>query len=232
MNNIEHNLKQITNKIERAARKSHRSSRDITLVAVTKTVKVEEIKKALAMGVTNIGENRIQEALEKYKALKGYNVKWHMIGHLQSNKVKYAVKFIDLVHSLDRISLAKELNKRAARLNRVMDVLIQVNIAKDENKFGLAPEEVEDFMLHVAEEYENLKIKGLMTIVPYVEDPEEVRPYFRQMSQLFKKYKNHGFKNIEMKYLSMGMTNDFEVAIEEGANMVRIGSGIFGPRVY
>jgi len=232
MNNIEHNLKEIRNKIKMAARKSNRSSRDITLVAVTKTVKVEEIKKALAMGVTNIGENRIQEALEKYEALKGYNVKWHMIGYLQSNKAKYAVKFIDLVHSLDRISLAKELNKRAARLNRVMDVLIQVNIAKDENKFGLAPEEVEDFMLHVAEEYESLKIKGLMTVVPYVENPEEVRPYFRQMSQMFKKYKNLGFKNIEMKHLSMGMTNDFEVAIEEGANMVRIGSGIFGPRVY
>mgnify|MGYP000100227908 CR=1 FL=1 len=231
MSSIEYNLREIRNKIEMAARKSNRSSRDITLVVVTKTVKVEEIKKALDMGVTNIGENRIQEALEKYRALKDYNVKWHMIGHLQSNKAKYAAKFIELIHSLDRISLAKELNKRAAKLNRIMDVLIQVNIAKDENKFGLMPEEVEDFMLYVADEYENLKIKGLMTIVPYVEDPEEVRPYFRQMNRMFQKYKDYGFKDIEMKHLSMGMTNDFEVAVEEGANMVRIGSGIFGPRV-
>lgn len=159
------------------------------------------------------------------------NFTLHLIGHLQSNKVKYIIDKVDLIHSLDRMSLAKEIEKRAKQHNIFVDTLVQVNIAEEESKFGLEGEKVIPFIEEILK-LERIRIKGLMTIAPYAENPEEVRYVFRQLKGLSKEIKNKGFPNVEMKYLSMGMTNDFKVAIEEGSNMVRIGTGIFGKRSY
>jgi hypothetical protein len=223
------NLARVRGKIARAAERSGRKAGDITLVAVTKTVGLDVIKQALIHGANVLGENKVQEMLEKMPLLPP-DVQWHMIGRLQRNKVKYIVDKISLIHSLDRWSLAEEIQKRAGKNNVTVPVLLQVNLAGEDTKSGLARGEVFDFLSDVAT-LDNIKVRGLMTIAPYVDNPEEIRPVFRQMRQLAEELTGK-IAGVEMNYLSMGMTNDFEIAIEEGANMVRIGSALFGPRVY
>lgn len=191
---------------------------------------MEEINEAISAGIEVIGENRVQELTKKYDII-GNKVKYHMIGHLQSNKVKYIIDKVELFHSLDRMSLVKELNKRAKRENIVAQALIQVNVAEEETKHGLKKEEVLPFIENI-EKYSNIHIKGLMTIAPYSEDPEEVRWVFRDLKNLSDTIKAKDYKDVDMEILSMGMTNDYIVAIEEGANMIRVGTGIFGEREY
>ena len=167
--------------------------------------------------------------LEKYDNIDS-RCRWHLIGHLQTNKVKYIIDKVSLIHSLDSLELAKEIQKRAEKADRVMDVLVQVNVAGEESKFGISPSEVRDFLLSVRK-YKNLKVRGLMTIAPYAENPEDIRWVFRDLNKIFIDIKSENIDNIYMDYLSMGMSNDFEIAVEEGSNMVRIGTSIFGKRI-
>lgn len=222
---ISKNLKEIRMRMERAAAKRGVSSEEILLVAVTKTVAPETIKVAYTLGIKDFGENRVQEALPKIKLLPE-SIRWHFIGHLQSNKVKNVLPVFELIHSLDSIKLAGVIQKEGEKQNKKVNVLLQVNIGEEESKFGFKYEEVKDALEELVA-YRNLKVLGLMTIAPFLPDPEEVRPYFRRLYQMFKSIKIPG---IEMKYLSMGMSNDFEVAIEEGANIVRLGTALFGER--
>lgn len=187
------------------------------------------IEEAINLGLNDIGENRVQEIMDKYDSLNKDNLNWNMIGHLQTNKVKYIIDKVNLIHSLDRLSLAKELNKRARKVDKVIDVLIQVNIAKEESKFGLEKEEIWNF-LEKLKKYPFIAVKGLMVMAPFDEEPENIRHVFKETKSLFEDIKKKDIDYIEMKYLSMGMTNDFEVAIEEGANLIRVGTGIFGKR--
>ena len=191
---------------------------------------MDEINDALNIGLKDIGENRVQELIKKYDII-GDKANYHMIGHLQSNKVKYIIDKVTLVHSLDRLSLAKELNKRAKMNNLIMDVLIQVNVAEEESKYGLKVSEVIPFIEKILK-YENIRIKGLMTIAPFAENPEEIRWVFRDLRRLSETIKDKGYGNISMEFLSMGMTNDYEIAVEEGSNMIRVGTGLFGKRNY
>jgi len=223
---IKNNLEIINEKIKKAALKTNRNPEEIKLVAVTKTATIEQIKEAISVGVKIIGENKVQEAKEKYQILST-DIEWHLVGHLQTNKVKYAIEIFDLIHSVDSIKLAKEIDKRSLQFGMITNVLVEVNVSGEETKYGIKPEEVEPFLEEISE-FSRIKVRGLMTIAPIVEDKEEVRPYFRKLRKLFEKVKIENMKNIRMDYLSMGMTEDFETAIEEGANMVRIGRGIFG----
>ncbi|ABB15205.1 MULTISPECIES: YggS family pyridoxal phosphate-dependent enzyme [Carboxydothermus] len=202
----------------------------VKILGVTKTVDVERIKEASKAGVEAFGENKVQEFLEKYEKLP--NLEWHFIGHLQTNKINKILGKVVLIHSLDRYNLAEEINKRAYRLGINVPVLLEVNMAKEETKFGLMPEEVEDFYFEVRENFKNLEVSGLMTVAPYVENPEEVRPVFRAMRELFLKLKAKDPENDKFQYLSMGMSNDYKVAVEEGANIIRLGTLLFGERKY
>ncbi|QZY57141.1 YggS family pyridoxal phosphate-dependent enzyme [Crassaminicella profunda] len=226
---IEKNIKDLREEIHEICSKIGRNPEEIQLIAVTKTVDHERINEAIHTGVEDIGENKVQEIMEKYNVVSSVN--WHMIGHLQTNKVKYIIDKVKLIHSVDRISLAEEINKRAKQHNKIMDVLVQVNVANEETKFGLANSEVFDFFEKI-QPLEHIRVKGLMTIAPYEENPEDVRKYFKMLKEIFEEIKTKGFQRVEMRYLSMGMTNDFKIAIEEGANMVRVGTGIFGRRNY
>lgn len=226
MGTVKDNLETINKKIKEAALKVNRDPQEIKLVAVTKTATLEQIKEAINGGVKIIGENKVQEAKGKYQILTT-EVKWHLIGHLQTNKVKYAVEIFDLIHSVDSIKLAKEIDKRSVQFKKTIDVLIEVNISGEETKYGYNPEKVEAFLKEISE-FSGIRVRGLMTIAPISKNKEEVRPYFRKLRELSEKIRDKNIKNIKMDYLSMGMTDDFEIAIEEGANMVRIGRGIFG----
>jgi PLP dependent protein len=230
MNGILTNLQQIVSEIERAALRVGRNPRDITLVAVTKNVDTGRIEEALRGGITHIGENRVQEAQKKYPVI-GEQATWHLIGHLQTNKVKFAVPMFQLIHSVDRLSLAEEINRQASKQDMTARVLIQVNIAGEETKYGLDPQETFDFVQHIAK-LPGIKVAGLMTIAPYVENPEEVRPVFRALRQQAESIRQRNIHGVSMDILSMGMTGDFAVAIEEGATLIRVGTGIFGCRVY
>ncbi|GAW92586.1 YggS family pyridoxal phosphate-dependent enzyme [Calderihabitans maritimus] len=228
MNQISRNLQEVLENIRQSALKANRNPEDITLVAVTKTVGIAEIETAIQCGVTDIGENRAQEAVRKYEVI-GDRVRWHFIGRLQTNKVKYIIDKVHLIHSLDRRSLAEELNKRAEALGRPVQVLVQVNVSGEETKSGLPVQQVIPFLRQM-NDFPYVKVKGLMTMAPYVVDAEEVRWVFRRLRELFEEIKGSNIPGISMDYLSMGMTNDYRVAVEEGANMVRIGSAIFGSR--
>lgn len=195
-------------------------------MAVTKTATMGQIEEAINAGVKIIGENRVQDAKEKYQNLTA-GIEWHLIGHLQTNKVKYAVEIFNCIHSVDSIKLAQEIDKRSKQFGKIMDVLVEVNVSGEESKYGIKPEEVKPFIKNISE-FLRIKVRGLMTIAPIVKDKEEVRPYFRKLRELSKEIKSKNIENVKMDYLSMGMTKDFEIAIEEGANMVRIGRGIFG----
>lgn len=225
MLNIEQNIQDIKIKINNAVKKTNRSSEDVEIIAVTKTVGVEEVEKVIEAGITNIGENRVQELLKKYETI-GNRVKWHLIGHLQRNKVKYIVDKVDMIHSLDSYELALEIEKRAKAINRVIDCLLQVNVSGEKTKYGVKPEVVKELLLEISK-LKYVNITGLMTMAPYVEDSEEVRKYFRDLKELAQTIAAEDIDNVEMKYLSMGMSNDYEVAVEEGANLIRIGSAIF-----
>jgi pyridoxal phosphate enzyme (YggS family) len=226
MGTVKDNLETINKKIKAAALKVNRDPQEIKLVAVTKTATLEQIKEAINEGVKIIGENKVQEAMEKYQVLTT-EVKWHLIGHLQTNKVKYAVEIFDLIHSVDSIKLAKEIDKRSVQFKKIIDVLIEINISGEETKYGYNPEKVEAFLKEISE-FSGIRVRGLMTIAPISKNKEEVRPYFRRLRELSERIRDKNIKNIKMDYLSMGMTDDFEIAIEEGTNMVRIGRGIFG----
>lgn len=219
MPNIDKNLGAVKQRMVSACKKSGRPPEGVGLVCVTKTVSVDDIVKVLGSGVNILGENRVRDALIKYAAI-GDRAEWHLIGHLQTNKVRDAVKIFSLVHSVDSLRLVKEIDKEAAKIGKVQDVLIQVNTSGEASKFGIRPDEAAGF-IKASALYRNINIKGLMTIAPEVDDPETVRPYFRALRELRDKIN-------ERLLLSMGMTNDFEVAIEEGSNMVRVGRAIFG----
>ena len=226
METIKNNLEIINEKIKKAALKVNRNPEEIKLVAVTKTATIEQIKEAINAGVKIIGENKVQEAKEKYQILTA-DTEWHLVGHLQTNKVKYAIEIFDCIQTVDSIKLAKEIDKRSLQFGKTTNVLVEVNVSGEESKYGIKPEEVEPFLKEISE-FSRIRVRGLMTIAPIEEDKEVVRPYFRKLRELSKEIKSKNIKNVKMDYLSMGMTDDFEVAIEEGANMVRIGRGIFG----
>lgn len=217
-------LNDINNRIANGLKAGQRENEEVLLVAVTKNQDVTSIQKVIDNGIIHIGENRVQELIKKYDEIKG--AKWHFIGNLQRNKVKYIIDKVYMIHSLDRLPLAKEINKQAAKLNRIMPVLVQINIAKEATKSGLAYEEAVEF-IEGLKDYPYLRVMGLMTMAPLVDNPEKVRPYFKQMKDLFDQLKGKNFPHTDIKYLSMGMTNDYEVAISEGSNLVRVGRAIF-----
>jgi len=229
MSDIRQNIIDIKQEIAEICDRANRNPDDILLLGVTKTVEPQRINEAIAEGITDIGENRVQEILNKYESVDP--VHWHLIGHLQTNKVKYIVDKVKMIHSLDSIRLAEEINKRAKQHQVLMDVLVQINVAKEDTKFGLYVDELDDFIKKV-QEFENINIKGLMTIAPFEENPEKVRPYFRTLKSIFERIKAKKLERVDMQYLSMGMSNDFKIAIEEGANIIRIGTAIFGKRNY
>lgn len=226
---IKRNLEDVLKKIENAEKKSI-SGEKVELIAVTKTHGIDIIKEAIEFGVTDIGENKVQEFTTKYEKL-GNDVNFHMIGTLQSNKVKYIYDKAKLIHSLDRMSLAKEIEKKAQASNIIVNCLVQVNISNEESKGGVSFFETEKFIESLLD-FKNLKIVGLMGIAKNTDDLSEIRSSFRRLYNLKEKIKNQNIEELEMKYLSMGMSSDFEMAIEEGSNMVRIGSSIFGKRDY
>jgi len=230
MQHIKQNLAEINNRIAEAAAKFGTSASDIMLVGVTKTIDEARIAHLLECGVTNLGENRVQELLPKIDAL-GEKPTWHLIGHLQSNKARQVVGKVALIHSVDSLSLAKEIDARATKAGIVQNILIEVNAAGEDTKFGLAPNDVCEFAKNITN-FGNIRLNGLMTVAPFVENAENNRVYFKKMYELFVDIKQKINDNIDMKYLSMGMTNDYDIAIEEGANIVRIGTGIFGERNY
>lgn len=221
----------VEERISRAAKRVGRSPEMIQVVAVTKGVDIETITPLLTCGIKAVGENRIQDALPKYQGANWRGrVEWHFIGHLQTNKVRQCLEFASLIHSVDSLRLIQEINRRAVNMELPqVEILLQVNVSGETTKFGLAPEAV-PVLMEQAAQYDRVQIKGLMTIAPFERDPEKTRPIFRNLRLLGEDLEEKGFPQFEMKYLSMGMTNDFEVAIEEGANLVRIGSAIFGQR--
>ena len=227
---ISENIENIRKNIDTACKRSGRDPKDVLLLAVSKTVDVDRIKVAVDCGLNSLGENRVQEIMEKYEPM-GENVKWHLIGHLQTNKVKYIIDKVELIHSVESIKLAEEINKQAKKHNLVMDVLVEVNMADEESKFGVKPEETESFIRELAL-MDNIRVRGLMTVAPNVENGEENRVYFRNMKQLLVDINAKNINNINMDILSMGMTGDYETAVEEGATIVRVGTGIFGKRDY
>jgi pyridoxal phosphate enzyme (YggS family) len=226
---IEKNLDEIEKNITHVCEANNIARSEIQLVAVTKTIGVERISETISLGISVLGENKVQEIMDKYDKIDK-STQWHMIGHLQTNKVKYIIDKVEMIHSVDSIKLAREINKRAAQASITMDCLIQINIGNEESKYGIDYDDAESF-LDEAGSLNNLRICGLMAIAPYFDNNEKVRPYFKKMNDLFEKMKREGHKK-QMIYLSMGMTHDYLTAIEEGANIVRIGTGIFGERNY
>lgn len=222
---IAENIAEIKKNVEEAQKKSPCPEQPVTLVAVTKTRTAEQIREVLAAGQMILGENRVQELLDKYEPV-GPDATWHIIGHLQSNKVKYITDKVTLVHSLESESLAKEINRRMLELGHPMDCLVQVNIADEESKFGLPKDAVRPF-LQMVRELPGIHVCGLMHIAPFFEDTEQVRPIFREMYQLFQEIKAEQIPGIDMEILSMGMSHDYQVAVEEGANMIRVGHKVF-----
>jgi len=224
---IAENLKSVRQRIARCCEKSGRSPEEISLVCVTKEASVDEIGEVLGLGVRDLGENRVQEMAAKHKVI-GDKAIWHLVGHLQTNKVRDAVKVSTLIHSVDSVKLASQIDKVAAKLNKVQDILIQVNTSGEGTKFGISPDDSFDLLKEVVL-YHNINIKGLMTIAPEVDNPELARPYFRKLKELLNRI--NAIHNTQYTILSMGMTNDFEVAVEEGSTMVRIGRAIFGGKL-
>lgn len=227
---IAENISYIKEKIKIAAEKSGRKEEDILLVGVTKTRPVCDLNEAIDAGITDIGENKVQEIMDKYEDTKPVN--WHLIGHLQTNKVKYIVDKVSLIHSVDSLKLAEEINKRAKQHDKVMDILIQVNSAEEESKFGITTDETESMIHEILEKYDNIRIRGLMCIAPFEDDPEEVRVFFEAVKKQYDEFAKINHERLDFKYLSMGMSHDFEVAIQAGANLVRVGTAIFGNRSY
>lgn len=217
--NIEDNVKNFLQEIPE----------DVVLVAITKTVDVEKIKQAIKSGITQIGENKVQEALSKYSDLKEFNLKWHLVGSLQTNKVKKAVQIFDLIHSVDTLKLAEVINKEALNINKMQDVLLQVNVSKEETKSGFDIDNIFDFLPEISK-LQNIKVRGLMTIANNTLDESQIRLCFRKLKNLEEEINKKAFFNDKLTELSMGMTNDFKIAIEEGSSIIRLGRAIFGER--
>jgi len=225
---VAENLKAVMDRIAAAAKRAGRDPSSVRLVTVTKTVAPERIREAVAAGAAILGENRVQEAKEKIEAL-GTIASWHLIGRLQTNKAKYAVRLFDLIHSVDTIGLARELDKQAAKTGKVQDVLIEVSIAGEASKAGMAVREAPALVRGVAS-LRHVRVRGLMTMPPYSEDPDDSRPFFRVLRELAEAIAKENIPGVSMQELSMGMSGDFEVAVEEGATLVRVGTAIFGER--
>jgi pyridoxal phosphate enzyme (YggS family) len=224
------NLKKVEENVCKACEKAGRDRSEVTLIAVSKTKPVEMLQAVYDLGPRDFGENKVQEMCDKMEVLPA-DIRWHMIGHLQTNKVKYIVGKTALIHSVDSLHLAEEIEKQAAKKDVIVSILIEVNIAEEESKFGIHKQETMDLVRQISQ-MPHLRIEGLMTIAPYVENPEENRDYFRQIRQLSVDIAEQNIDNVHMNVLSMGMTGDYMVAIEEGATMVRVGTGIFGERNY
>ena len=224
------NYEKVVENVKNACARSGRNFDDVTIIAVSKTKPLSDVEELLAHGVTEIGENKVQEMVDKYEHVSK-PVHWHLIGHLQTNKVKYIVDKACMIHSVDSVHLAKEIEKEAAKKNLVVKVLLEVNIAHEESKFGINETEVYD-LIDAIKDMPHIHVMGLMTIAPFVENPEDNRIYFRKMYQLSLDIKSKCIDNIDMNVLSMGMTNDYEIAVEEGATMIRVGTAIFGARNY
>lgn len=227
---LKERLEEVEEKIQEACRRAGRDRSEVTLIAVSKTKPAEILKEAYDLGVRVFGENKVQELTEKFEVLPK-DIRWHMIGHLQTNKVKYIADKVELIHSVDSLRLAETIEKEAAKRGRVIDILVEVNVAEEESKFGLKKEEVIPFIEKVAG-FSHINVRGLMTIAPFVENPEKNRPVFADLRKLSVDITAKNIDNVNVSILSMGMTNDYEVAIEEGATMVRVGTGIFGARDY
>ena len=227
---IKENLEEVEKRIQAACERAGRKREEITLIAVSKTKPIEDLKEAYDLGVRIFGENKVQELTEKYEALPE-DIQWHMIGHLQTNKVKYIVDKAALIHSVDSLKLAETIEKEAAKKDCIANILIEVNVAQEETKFGVHSDEVIPLIEKIAL-LPHVRIQGLMTIAPFVENSEENRTIFRSLQKLSVDIMQKNIDNVNVSILSMGMTNDYEVAIEEGATMVRVGTGIFGARDY
>lgn len=227
---LKENLDKVNENIKKACETAGRNPQEVTLVAVSKTKPLSDIEELMTYGVEEYGENKVQELCDKYENISR-PVNWHLIGHLQTNKVKYIVDKACLIHSVDSIHLAEEIEKQAAKKDVIANILIQVNIAHEDTKFGIDETNIYEIIDKI-KDFKHIKIKGLMTIAPFVENPEENRVHFKKMKQLLLDIKSKNIDNIDMNILSMGMTNDYMVAIEEGATMVRVGTGIFGERNY
>jgi len=222
-------LESVKKQIKAAAKNCGRDAESIRLVAVSKTIPTNRVQEAIEAGVTIFGENYVQEARAKFNDLIAFPVSWHFIGHLQSNKAKYAVRLFDLIHSVGSFKLARELNKQAAKVNKIQNILVQVNIAEESTKSGVSAQDTLKLLEDISG-LENLAVKGLMTMPPFFNNPEKVRPYFKALRDLRDDLKQQRLPNVVLQELSMGMTGDFEAAIEEGATLVRIGTAIFGER--
>ena len=227
---LKENLTKVEENIQKACDKAGRKRSEVTLIAVSKTKPVEMLQEIYDEGIREFGENKVQEMCEKME-LMPQDIKWNMIGHLQTNKVKYIIGKTSLIHSVDSLKLAEEIQKQAAKHDVTADILVEVNIANEESKFGISKDETIQMVRDIAK-LDHLKIKGLMTIAPFVENQEDNRLYFREIKQLSVDINNQNIDNVSMDVLSMGMTGDYMVAIEEGATMVRVGTGIFGERNY
>ena len=223
-------LQEVEKRIQAACDRAGRKREEVTLIAVSKTKPVETLQEAYDLGVRIFGENKVQELTAKYEALPK-DIHWYMIGHLQTNKVKYIIDKAELIHSVDSLKLAETIEKEAAKHDLIADILVEVNVAEEESKFGMKMEEVIPFVEKVSA-FPHVRVRGLMTIAPFVEDPEENRSIFADLHKLYIDIKKKNHDNDTVSVLSMGMTNDYEVAIEEGATMVRVGTGIFGARNY
>jgi pyridoxal phosphate enzyme (YggS family) len=226
---IKDRLARVKERIREAAIACGRDPETVKLVAVSKTVPLDVVQAGIKAGVTILGENYVQEAGEKIEALAGEDVTWHLVGHLQSNKAKYAVKLFDMIHSVDSFKLAKELDRRAHALDKVQPILIQVNISGEETKSGIDTNQALALIRDIAP-LENVAVRGLMTMPPYFNAPDMVRPYFQALRVLYSRVREEAIPNVDMSELSMGMSGDFETAIEEGATLVRIGTAIFAER--
>lgn len=227
---VKENLAEVEKKVLAACERAGRDPKEVTLIAVSKTKPIEMIEEAIEYGKKEFGENKAQEMKQKYEALPK-DIIWHFIGHLQTNKVKYVVGRASLIHSVDSLHLAEAIEKESAKKNLVTDILVEVNVAGEKSKFGLNTDETEELVRNIAK-LPHIRIRGLMTIAPYVDDPEENRHIFRSLKELSVDIQSKNIDNVLMDILSMGMTNDYEVAIEEGATHVRVGTGIFGERDY
>lgn len=227
---LKDHLQEVEEKICAACERAGRKREDVTLIAVSKTKPVETLQEAYDLGVRVFGENKVQEMADKYEVLPK-DIRWHLIGHLQRNKVKYIIDKAVLIHSVDSLRLAQTIEKEAKKHNLTAHILIEVNVAREESKFGIFPEDLEALVDEIAK-LPHIQVDGLMTIAPFVPDPEENRPVFRELRKLSVDISAKKVDNVNMSVLSMGMTNDYQVAIEEGATMVRVGTGIFGARNY
>ena len=224
------NLKKVEEKIQQACERSGRSRSEVTLIAVSKTKPIEMMQEAMETGVNIFGENKVQEIVKKEVELPK-DVEWHLIGHLQRNKVRQIAGKVKRIHSVDSLRLAEQIQKEYEKIGKIADILLEVNVAREESKYGLMPEKTEAVIREIAN-FPNIKVHGLMTIAPFVEDPEKNRIHFQNLRKLLVDINAKNIDNISMDELSMGMTGDYEVAIEEGATYIRVGTGIFGSRQY